>query len=289
MGILFGLLTAASFAAGSVFAKIGQRTESDDDGVYTTLGVTVVLLGVAAAFAFKPPWSTSGFVALVVGGITGSVFGRTLILRAVRLIGPARSSAFTTGTPIAAALAGWVALGETVTLLEAMGGAITISGLLWLVRSRTAGGEGDPAPLRHYLIAAGAPIFFGTAFVIRKWGLERFDSALVAGFISATSAFIFLSVLAVIRHDAKLHVRRITHANRWFVLGGAATAVAIMSQFLAFGFLEAWVVGLLVGTQAIWALGFSAALLKGEEHIDRNTVGAIIVVALGVAVVGFQT
>ena len=289
MGIVFGLLTGMFFAAGSIFVKVGQRTEPDDDGVYTTLAVNAVLLGVVATFAFKPPWNTAGFVALVAGGVVGAVFGRTLMLRGVRLIGPSRTSAFTTGTPVAAAVGGWAVLGETVTPLEALGAAIAVVGLLWLVRSRTPDVTGTPPPIWHYMIAAAAPLFFGLAFVIRKWGLERFDSALVAAFISATSAFVFLSILSVLRRDVGTHVRSITQANRWFVLGGVATALAIMSQFLAFGFLDAWVVGLLVGTQGIWTLGMSVVFMRGEEHIDHTVVGAITVVALGVAVVALQT
>ncbi len=289
MGIVFGLLTAVFFAAGSIFVKIGQRTEPTDDGVYTTLAVNALLLGVVALVATRPPWNTAGIVALVIGGIVGSVVGRTLMLRGIRLIGPARTSAFTTGTPIAAAIGGWVALEETLTLLEVLGGAITIAGLMWLVRSRSSGGDGAPAPLGHYLVAAAAPLFFGSAFVIRKWGLERFDSAMVAAFISATSAFVFLSIAAAVRGDAAAHLRKVTHANRFFLLGGVATALAILSQFLAFGSLEAWVVGLLVGTQGIWTLGMSAAFLRGEEHIDATVIGAVVVVALGVAVVALQS
>ena len=289
MGIVFGLLTAVFFAAGAIFVKLGQRTEPDDDGVYTTLAVNAALLGVVATFAFKPPWNTAGFIALVAGGVVGSVFGRTLMLRGIRLIGPSRTSAFTTGTPVAAALGGWVALGETVTPLEALGGAIAVVGLLWLVRSRTPDATGTPPPIWHYLIAAAAPLLFGLAFVFRKWGLERFDSALVAAFISATSAFVLLSIVAILRRDVGAHVRRITNANRWFVFGGVATALAIMSQFLAFGSLDAWVVGLLVATQGIWTLGMSVVFMRGEEHIDHTVVGPIIVVASGVAVVALQT
>lgn len=289
MGILLGLLTAIFFSASSVMVKVGQRTEPSDNGVYTTVFVNVVLLGVVALFGSKADWQTSAVVALIIGGIVGVVFGRSMMLWAVRLIGPARTAAFTTGTPVAAAVGGWLLLDETISPLEAAGGVITAAGLLWLVRSRSSGSEAPRPPVQHYLIAAAAPVFFGLAFVARKWGLDRLDSTLVAAFLSTLAGFVFMTVFGLLRGESRTQLRRLTHANRWFLLAGVATGLAILSQFLAFGFLEAWVVGLLVGTQGIWTLGFSAAFLRGEEYIDRNVVGAILVVAVGVAVVGFQT
>lgn len=289
MGIVFGLLTAVFYASASIFAKVGQRN-TDDDGVYTTVVTNVVALCVVALFVPRPEWDTYAIVAMCAGGIVGTFFGRSLMLRGVRLVGPSRAGAFTTGTPVAAAIAGWIVLGEAITMSEALGGLITVVGLLWLVRSRQAPSAGMEAPpLTGYLIAAAAPMFFGVAFVIRKLGLERFDSPLLGSAIGAVAAFATLSIYAAVRGELGEKIGRVRNLNRYFVLAGLGTSLALVSQFNAFRTLEAWVVGVFASTQGIWTLLMSWVFLREEEHIDRNVVGAILVVALGVTVISLQT
>lgn len=289
MGVVFGLLTAVFFASASIFAKVGQRN-TDDDGVYTTVVTNVVVLCVVAFFVPRPEWDSYAIVALIAGGIVGTFFGRSLMLRGIRLVGPSRTGAFTTGTPVAAAIAGWIVLGEAITIGEALGGLITVLGLLWLVRSRQPPAAGVEAPpLKGYLIAAAAPMFFGVAFVIRKLGLERFDSPLLGAAIGAVAALAALSIYAAVCGELGEKIGRIRNLNRYFVLAGLGTSLALISQFNAFRTLDAWVVGLFASTQGIWTLVMSWVFLREEEHIDRNVVGAILVVALGVTVISLQS
>ncbi|MDH5422628.1 MAG: EamA family transporter, partial [Acidimicrobiia bacterium] len=88
IGPAFGLLTALFFAGGSILVRIGQRDRPDDDGVFMTVLVNVVVLFVATLFVEPPEWNQQGIVALIIGGIIGTVLGRTFLLRTVRLLGP---------------------------------------------------------------------------------------------------------------------------------------------------------------------------------------------------------
>ncbi len=67
MGIFFGLLAAFSFSSTSVLVRIGQRTRPDDDGVFMSVLVNVVLLGLVAVFIDWPEWDTGAMVAFVIG------------------------------------------------------------------------------------------------------------------------------------------------------------------------------------------------------------------------------
>ena len=292
MGFVFGIGSAFFFALSSVLVRIGQRRRVDDDGVLMTVAVNVLVLGLAAYFATRPAWNATGVVALLAAGVVGSVLGRSFNLRAVRLIGSTRASAFITGTPLMAALVGWIVLDESVTAIEAVGGLLAIGGLLWLVRLRSGPGgilTGEKVPTRYYVIAALAPMFFGTAFVMRKWGLQRFDSSVIGAFLGATAAFAVLVSVDVmrgaIRGRAASNVRSIPW---WFVAAGVTTSIALLSQFSAFGYLPAWVVGVLQATQGIWAIGLGILFLKGDEHVDWRLMASVVLVVSGVVLIAVQ-
>ena len=292
MGFVFGISSAFFFASTSVLVRIGQRRRSGDDGVLMTVFINVIVLGAAAIFATKPPWDTAGVLALLLGGIVGSVGGRSFNLRAVRLIGPSRASAFITGTPLAAAIIGWFALDESLTPIEALGGILVIGGLLWLVRVR-AGARGilagERVPLSSYMIAAAAPLFFGTAFVIRKWGLQQFDSSVVGAFLGSSAAFTVLTSIDAargrIRERITMNIRPIPW---WFVAAGVTASLALLSQYTAFGYLPAWVVGILQATQGLWAIGLGLVFLKGDEKVDSALIGSVLLVISGVVLIAVQ-
>lgn len=290
MGIVFGLTAAFCFSLTSILVRVGQRTRPHDDGVFMSVLVNVIVLGIYATLVPWPTWDTPAMIAFIIGGVIGTVGGRTSLLRAVRLIGPSRSNAFLTGSPAVAALAGWLALGETLTPIELLGGTIVALGLLWLIRARSgdAGGAAK-APLFHYVIAAGAPISFGLAFVFRKWGLERFDSSVVGAFVGAASAYLVIVLIDAVRGVLGERARsNFRDPSWWFVGAGFSTSAALLSQFTAFTYLEAWVVGILQATQGIWIIILSILFLKGDERIDRALIGSVALVVAGVVLIALQ-
>lgn len=290
IGILFGVLTAVFFALGAMFARLGQRTRPHDDGVFLTVFVNLVILGLATLFVEPPEWNAEGIGALIIGGIIGTVLGRTLLLRSIRLLGPSRASAFVVGTPVAAGIGGWILLSESISLIEAVGGLITLLGFWLLARSRSTGNvSGEEVPLWHYAVAVGAPVFFGTAFVFRKYGLNLYPDSYRAAAIGSLSAFMVLVLIDLVRGKLGDRVKdNFGDVSWWFVAGGAATALALLSQFTAFGYLPAWVVGIFAGTQGIWSMILSKLFLKHDDIIDVTAVFSVVLSTVGVVIISFQ-
>ncbi len=290
-GLLLGLSSAICFASASICFKIGQRTHASDNGLFLSIFVNVVLLGTVSSFLTWPPWTWSGVAALLVGGVIGTVGGRSSNLKAIRAIGPSRANAFLTANPLVAAIVGWFVLDERLGPQEATGGALVIGGLLWLVRARSAPrtDDGRPPPRSGYLWAAAAPTFFGLAFVVRKWGIEQFPSPVVGAFIGAVAALGVTSAIDAgggrLRETLRTNLGRISW---WYLAAGVFTTLALLSQFTAFEYLPAWVVGILQGTQGIWTLLLGWIFLRQEEHIDRTLVTTIAVVAIGVTLIGLE-
>lgn len=290
IGPAFGLLTAVFFAAGSILARIGQRNRPDDDGVFMTVLVNVVVLFLATLFVKPPEWNRQGIVALIIGGIIGTVLGRTSLLRTVRLLGPSRASGFVVGTPVVAAIGGWIILGESITLIEGIGGTITLVGFWLLARARSTGNvTNEKPPVWYYLVGLGAPVFFGAAFVFRKYGLNLYPDSYRGAFIGAASAFPIIVLIDAFRGQLGERIRtNFQTVNWWFVAGGVATAGALLSQFTAFSYLPAWVVGIFAGTQGIFAMVLAKAFLKHDDHLDRTAIISVVLSTIGVAIISWS-
>ena len=297
-GIVLGITTGALFATGSVLARIGQRHRPQDDGVLMTVLMNVVVLGLVSLTVTAPEWSTAGVVGLAIGGVLGSFLGRFANLRAVRLVGPTRSSAFMTGTPLVAAIAGWLILGEEVAILDALGGLVVIAGLLALVRARAAptsmfDGVATPVDARTkrlgFLFAAATPLCFGLSFVVKKWGLLRYDDGVIGALIGAAAALVVVIAIDVFSGRIGRRAREnFGNIPWWFVAAGVAMGFALLTQFAAFSYLEAWLVGVLQGTQGIWALLLGWIFIRREEHIDGWVVASVVLVLAGVILIGVQ-
>lgn len=287
MGYVFGLASALCFSLGAILFRQGQRARPNDDGHLVANTLNVALFAAFAPFVDWPAWDRPGFVVLVVAGVLGTVIGRWALLRGIRLIGPTRGNTFQTATPISAAAAGWLVLGEAVTPLEAVGGAATIYGLVRVVRSRAspANGEG-PVALRSYLVAALAPLAFGLAFVLRKWGLERMPGALSGALIGSAAGLVVLLVWDAGRRRLGSLVRQtMTEPPRPFFAAGVVTAAALLTQFEALARIPAWIVGILGGTVAIWTPFLSRAFLGEDEAITAGLLANIGLVFSGVALI----
>ena len=298
IGVFLGLATGALFASGSVLARIGQRHRPQDDGLLMTILVNVLVLGSISLTVTAPGWSTSGVIGLALGGVLGSLMGRSANLRAVRLVGATRSSTFMTGSPLVAAVAGWLLLGEDVEVLDAVGGLVVITGLLTLVRARAMptsmlDGVATPADSRTrrlgFIFATAAPVFFGLGFVVKKWGLLRYDDTVLGALIGSIAAFAMVVTLdSLAGRTRRRATENFGQIPWWFVAAGVAMSGALLTQFAAFAYLEAWLVGVLQSTQGVFALMLGWVFIRDEERIDGWVAASVILVAVGVTLIGLQ-
>lgn len=301
MGILLGLAAGFCFAAASILARLGMRFRSRDDGLFMSIFMNVLVLSFLALLIELPSWDTAGVVALAAGGVLGTYGGRAANLRAVRIIGPSRANVFLTGGPLVAAIGGWIVLGEEISLVDGLGGTLVLIGLYRIVRSRSAAAQVTPAdtpgedrpagpdPSVGFLFAMAAPVLFGMAFVVRKWGLESYPSAVAGALIGAAAGLAVQMAGDTVTGQLPRRMREnLRGIPWWFVGAGALTSAALIAQFLAFGYLPAWIVSLLQGTQVLWTLLLAAVVLKREERIDARLIGSIVLVSVGVAAITIQ-
>ena len=286
MGYAYGLMSAFCFGAGAVLFRIGQRSRPHDDGHWLSNLMNALVFGGLALFVAWPTWNRNGFITLVAAGVAGTVLGRFSLLRGIRLVGATRGNTFQAATPVTAALVGWIVLGETITILEALGGALTIVGLVEIVRERGGDDDLEPPRLRGYLVASGAPVFFGIAFVLRKWGLEQYPGSVTGAFIGSAAGIVVLSLWESGQGRLATRIRDSATVGAWpFLAAGIITSGALLTQFLALERVPAWVVGILIGTSAIWTAALSTLFLRGDERLTLRLMGSIGVVFVGISII----
>jgi drug/metabolite transporter (DMT)-like permease len=315
-----GLGSAALFGLNAIFVKIGMRRQPIDNGHFMSVLVNVLFLGVLMLFVSLPRWNMMGVVGFVLAGLLTTWMGRGTSFMAIRLLGPPRQGAILVSAPLFAAIAGWFFLGEGITLLQALGGAIISIGILVLLRSRVerrtpaavepevdeatlAIGDGPSTQTRAtrigtairqdqftrgFLIAVMSAVFFGSGFVARKWGLSYVPSAAGGAFIGACTALSMIILGSAVRGRlGRLADDNLRGIPWWFVAGGTASSIALFLQFSAFDYLPAWVVSLLQGTQALWTLLWTWLFLRDEEQIGSELVLSISLVVVGVAIMTY--
>lgn len=124
------LLVSAGWAVGAHYTR---RKLADMDGLALTVG-SLGLAGLAlaplavATWPAAPPPPPRAWVEMAFLGVASSGLGFLLYYRLLRRIGPVRAMSVTFLNPVVALSAGWVYLGESVSLQTLGGTAVVLAG-----------------------------------------------------------------------------------------------------------------------------------------------------------------
>lgn len=127
---------------------------------------------------------------LAISGLVGYVFGDYCLFNSYLVIGSRFGQLFMTLAPPAAALAGWLILGERMAWSALLGMAVTLFGIALSVFSRGGSGESRiqlKLPLRGVLLGVGAGLGQGVGLVFSKLGMEHYVANLDPGDVVARS------------------------------------------------------------------------------------------------------
>ena len=140
LGIFFGLLAAFIY---SVYILAGSRFPAD---VTPTASTTVITTSAAATYAgvvackgFHPPATGTGWVAVVCIALFCTVLAILFFFEGLDRVGPVRASVFSTVEPVFTVALAALVLGEQVTLLRLLGGALIVGAVLLLARENAKG------------------------------------------------------------------------------------------------------------------------------------------------------
>ncbi len=310
VGGLAGLATSALWVATSLcFTSAGRRIGSTMVNALR-LVVAIVLLGSTYRLlsgGWWPQMHETQLLALALSGLVGLTICDQALFTAFLDIGPRRALLLMTTSPIAAAVLGWVVLGEPLTWIAGLGIAMTLAGIFWVILERspsTAAGKADlahnPHARRGIILALIAALCQALGFLFSKRGMGHGleEVAIEIGPQGATyvrMVFGGLCMLPIVlvywmhRHSPKRHAargRRIgtRNAGYAFTVMGAVVGpyLGVWMSLTAMDRIPLGVAQTLCSLSPVMIL--PVVVLVYKEHVNRRAILGAAVAVAGAAV-----
>jgi drug/metabolite transporter (DMT)-like permease len=266
--VLLALASAATFGAMTVAIRFGLR-----GGNAATAALAMLLWAAAVAvIAAVPRHDLHRSWEFLLAGMLAPGCSQVLFTLSVREAGPSRTSVAVGAAPLVAVAGALLFLGEPVRALLVLGALAIVGGGIALASERGRPEHVRPVAL---LFAAGAMTFFAVRDdIIRALhGHANPEAAAAATFVGGT----LVSLLWARRLPSGGELRRLAPAGLLF---GSSYVTLFEAYFRS----RVSVVSPLVATESLWAVGFSALLLRHERVGRRLALGALLVVAGGVLI-----
>jgi drug/metabolite transporter (DMT)-like permease len=204
-----------------------------------------------------------------------------LFTRAVGLIGASRTAILVGISPVLSAAIAIALLDEPFRKTLALGTVLIVAGGTMLAWER-----GGPRGLltAGAALGAGSAVLFSARDNFVRWA-ERGSSVpgVVAAACSLGAATIVLLFIVGLRRDV---VRRTRRAARPFLSSGVVYGSAYAFLLTAFDRGRVTIVAPLYATESLWAVVFSAVVLRRAEGIGARLAAAALLVVAGGALIG---
>ena len=185
LGELLSLFVAVLWTATALFAdvashRLGAMTVNIIRLTLATVFIAITLMFTIGApyplYAGREAWFWLGLSALV-----GYTFGDFCLFNSYLVMGARFGQLFMTLAPPAAAIAGWLLLGEKMEGKSWLAMAVTLSGIAISILSRSSGETTKEkkleftVPVKGILLGLGAGIGQGVGLVLSKIGMGRYS------------------------------------------------------------------------------------------------------------------
>jgi drug/metabolite transporter (DMT)-like permease len=277
--VLLALSSAVFFGALAVAIRLATRRGADPEaGAFATTAIALLVCGPAALALDADAGDAWPFL---LAGLIAPGASQILFFRAVRDIGPARTTVLIGTAPVVAALIAIVLLDEPVRAALVIATLLIVSGGIALAGERVR-----PETFRRIgvVLALAATALFATRDnVIRELqvGSDVEPLAAAAATLVGGEAVVLAYLLAT-RGASLLQGIDV----RVWVPSGVFFAASYAALFEAYDRGRVTVVSPLVASESLWGVVFAALVLRRSELIGRRLViGALLIVA-GSALIG---
>lgn len=205
MGELAALGTSLCFSFGSVLFTISGRKMGSPLVNRARLLVATLLVMLLHTLTFGNPLPLDAgadrWFWLGLSGFVGLALGDAFLFQAFVLIGPRLAMLMMALAPVLGTLLAWFFLSETLILMEIVGIAITIAGIMLVIAERNNQSKTEPTDRRRYVIGLlcglGGAVGQAGGLVLSKMGLVGGFPALSGNVIRLSIAVIIIWILAV--------------------------------------------------------------------------------------------
>jgi drug/metabolite transporter (DMT)-like permease len=284
--VLLGCLSGLLFGALAPAMRYGQMRTGDPELVAfhsCALALPVAVVIAAAAGGLGDIQIGQIWPFLIVGFFVPGI-SQVLFSRAIKDLGASRTVIVTGQAPLWASVIALVFLDEPFHPLLLGGALLVVAGALTLAWERER-----PASFRAVGLvwALAGVVMFAGRDVSARWLSAGGDApgvnAAVALLLSATLS---LALYLLARRGVRTGLAQIVGSARPNLVAGAVFGAGYCVLLEAFDRGKVTVVSPLNGTYAMWAVVFSALVMRKAEMINRRVVLAALFMVAGGAVVG---
>ncbi len=310
LGVLFAVLSAATFAINNVASRRGVVTGTPSQGMALTIPIGVaffLLLAIGSGEIVRLAQFPATAVAWLAGfGLVHFVFGRYFNYHANQAAGVNLTAPVVQLQVVVALVLAVVVLHEPCTALQMIGGVLILAGSFVTqrqpVRALPASldvptidpsvsaepSEGKTRPfapryLAGYLFASLAALGYGTSPILARFALAETGAAsgILGGLIAYATATAFMAV-ALLWSPTRRDVRSLKRENlRWFVWSGLLVAAAQGLFFSAIAVAPVMVVMPILQMSLVFRLILSTWL-----NPDHEVFGWIVIMGAAISIVG---
>jgi drug/metabolite transporter (DMT)-like permease len=277
--VLLALTSAVLFGALAVAIRLATRRGADPEtGALATTAISLVVCGSAALVGggeIDDLWP------FVLAGMIAPGASQILFFRAVRDIGPARTTVLVGTAPVVAALIAILALDEPLQAALVLATVLIVSGGVAL-----AGEPIRPASFRRVgvvlALAAGA-LFAARDNVIRELQVDSDVEPLAAAAATLVGGGLVIVAYLLAARRGRVLGRIALHV---WLPSGLLFAASYATLFEAYDRGRVTVVSPLVATESLWGVVLAALVLRRSEMIGRRLVAGALLIVAGSALIG---
>jgi drug/metabolite transporter (DMT)-like permease len=279
VAVLLALASAVLFGALAVAIRLATRRGADPET--GALATTAIALLACGSVALVIGTEIDHLWPFLLAGMIAPGASQILFFRAVRDIGPARTTVLVGTAPVVAAVIAIVALDEPLHAALVIATLLIVSG-----GAALAGERVRPDSFRRVgvlLALAASALFAARDNVIRELQVEN-DVEPLAGAAATLvgGGLVIAAYLLMARRGRSLE----GIALHVWLPSGLLFAASYAALFEAYDRGRVTVVSPLVATESLWGVVFAALVLRRSELIGRRlVVGALLIVA-GSALIG---
>lgn len=287
MGELFAILSALLFSSANVMVTRGVASLSQDNGVFLSILLTVVIAGAAVLvrglFGAWPVLNAAGILWFCLAGVFTAFLGRVFLYSSIQHLGSVRAVAIKRLQPFFAVLIGVLLLGEAITGALAGGMLLIFVSFVILVMHgyRTAAAPGvkggrmqavrklsDTIINLGYLFGPISALAYAFGYFWRKKGLLEIPDPFFGTMVGAiVGALVFLA-LGLFQARSRNAIRlTFTEFRPWLFAAGVASSVGQILYFLALKHSAISRVALISSMEVFFTIFLSVWVFKTQERL----------------------
>ncbi len=293
--MLLALGCTVCWCGSAIFFEAAGRRVGSTAVNLLRFAVALPLLALISYLAYGqiiPTAPPKNLALIAVSGVVGFFIGDMMLFRAFTLIGARLAITMMATTPIITAAISWPVLGQTLGLVNVLGIAITLAGVVYAVTERATDALQSQTRRERKLglwLGLGGAVSQAVANVLVTTGMDLGNGTQVHAisatfFRGAAGAICFIVLIALSRQTKRVaSAVKDKTAMKHIAIGALFGPVIGVSLLLAaFQRTSTAIVSTITATQPIMMVA-AVFIARGEKPTQRGVVGAIVA-ALGVAV-----